>query len=514
MTTNDSWIYQPGILARWLESAVGIPLWFTVAVIIPIVAVLLLFFLREICLSICFLFESLRRHRSLWRRLSFHLTILLGIMVVGATWRIRTEWLSESLRPVFGTGFEELQLYLIGLVYALVTTFIVVFLFYLLQRGFHSVVETLDQWVSTAKGVQFQKVVILKPTRVRHTAVLFLRIVRMIACLGILYVYIPLLLSFFPITAPFANTIMPYVTGPVLEVGRGIVGYLPKLLTLILILLTIRYLLRLIRFVTNALEKEEIQLPGFETDWADPTYKLIRSAMILVGLMISYPYLPGAGSEIFKGFSIFVGALVTLGSTAAINNIISGIVLTYTRAFRVGDRVQIGDQLGDILEKKLFVTRLKTLDNEEVTMPNGMVLGGSITNLSAAQKTKGLALRVSAGIGYDVDWRQVHELMKKGASQTPGVLSEPEPFVLETELGDFAVSYTLFAHTDDPKRARFTVAQLRRNILDVFNSESIEIMTPSVASLRDGNQPAIPQTYCPKTFSIPGIQVFSHSGKI
>jgi small-conductance mechanosensitive channel len=236
--------------------------------------------------------------------------------------------------------------------------------------------------------------------------------------------------------------------------------------------------------------------------------------MVLVGLMISYPYLPGAGSEIFKGFSIFVGALVTLGSTAAINNVISGIVLTYTRAFRVGDRVQIGDTLGDILEKKLFVTRMKTLENEEITMPNGMVLGGSITNLSAAQNNQGLALRVSAGIGYDVDWRQVQELMKEGASQTPGVLSEPEPFVLETELGDFAVSYTLFAHTDDPKRARFTAAHLRRNILDVFNREGIEIMTPSVASVRDGNQPAIPQSYDPKPFSIPGIQVFSQSGKV
>jgi hypothetical protein len=152
MTTNNSWIYQPGILARWLESAVGIPQWFTVAVITPIIAVLLLFFLREICLRICFLFENMRSHRSLWRRLSFHLTILLGIMAVGATWRIRTEWLSESLRPVFGTGFKELQLYLIGLVYALVTVFIVVFLFYLLQKGFHSVVEKLDEWVSTGEN--------------------------------------------------------------------------------------------------------------------------------------------------------------------------------------------------------------------------------------------------------------------------------------------------------------------------------------------------------------------------
>jgi small-conductance mechanosensitive channel len=315
-------------------------------------------------------------------------------------------------------------------------------------------------------------------------------------------------------TAPFADTIMPYVTGSAKQFVAAIIGYLPKLFTLILIVAALRYLLRFIRFAATALENEEIQLEGFEPDWAEPTYKLIRGLLILVGIMISYPYLPGAGSEIFKGFSIFVGALVTLGATGAINNVISGIVLTYTRAFRVGDRVQIGNRLGDVLEKKLFVTRLRTLENEEITMPNGMLLGGSITNLSAAKGSDGLALHVTAGIGYDVDWRKVHELMKKGAKQTAGVLTKPEPFVLETELGGFAVNYTLIAYAEEPKRARHISAQLRRNILDLFNAEGVEIMTPSIAAVRDGNQPAIPEEYNPKPFSIPGIQVLSHSGKL
>ncbi len=514
MTPNDSWIFQPWAINRWLESAVGMPPWFIVLVIDPILVLLVVFLFREICLRALFLFESFRRHREMWRRISFYLTGLIGILGVGAIWRIRMGWLSENLGPIFGTSLEELQLYLIGSTYAVVTTLVVVFLLYLVQKGFRAVVEKLDEWARTARGLQFQKAVILSPKRVRQTVVLSLRIGRLLVLLGVLYFYIPLLLSYFPVTVPFANTIMPYVTGPAKQFVAAIVGYLPKLFTLILIMMAIRYVLRFIRFIATALEKEEIRWPGFEPDWADPTYKLIRSLILLVGLMISYPYLPGAGSEIFKGFSIFVGALVTLGASGAINNIISGIVLTYTRAFRVGDRVQIGEIQGDILEKKLFVTRLKTLENEEVTLPNGMVLGGSITNLSAAQKTKGLALRVSAGIGYNVDWRQVHELMKKGAGQTPGVLTEPEPFVLETELGDFAVTYTLFAYTEDPTRARFTSAQLRRNILDVFNAEGLEIMTPSVAAVRDGNQPAIPQGFSPKPFSIPGIQVLSHSGKV
>ncbi len=258
----------------------------------------------------------------------------------------------------------------------------------------------------------------------------------------------------------------------------------------------------------SALARGEIRLSGFDPDWGDPTYRLIRGVAVLLGVMISYPYLPGAGSEIFKGFSIFVGALVTLGSSAAINNIISGVVLTYTRAFRVGDRVQIGTTLGDIVEKRLFVTRVRTLDNDEVTLPNGMVLGGSISNLSIATTTRGLALRVSVGIGYDVDWQQVHDLLKKAALQTPHILAEPEPFVVETELGDFAVSYMLIAHTDEPKSARLTRAELRRSALDLFNAEGIEIMTPSVSSLRDGNQPAIPKDFGPKPFPLPGLELF------
>jgi small-conductance mechanosensitive channel len=513
MTTNESWIFQPWIINRWLEGALGFSPWFIVLVIDPILVLLLVFLLREICLKALFLFESLRGRKEMLRRVSFYLTVLLGILGVGAIWRIRMIWLSDSLQHLFETSLEEVELYLIGAAYAVVTTLVVVLLLYLVQKGFRVALEKLDEWARTAKGLRFQKALILSPKRVRHPVVLFLRVGRLLAWVAILYFSIPLILSYFPITAPFASTIMPYVTGPAIQFVAAIVGYLPRLVTLILIIIAIRYLLRFLRFLANALENEEIRLPEFEPDWADPTYKLVRSLMLLAALMISYPYLPGAGSDIFKGFSIFVGALVTLGASTAINNVISGIVLTYTRAFRVGDRVQIGTTLGDILEKKLFVTRLRTLENEEITMPNGMVLGGSIKNLSAAQKTDGLALQVSAGIGYDVDWRQVHALMKKGAAETPDILAEPEPFVLETELGDFAVNYTLFAYTDNPKRARFTSAQLRRNILDLFNAEGVEIMTPSVAAVRDGNQPAIPQEYSPKPFSIPGIQVLKHSGK-
>lgn len=415
----------------------------------------------------------------------------------------------ESLVSVFGKSLTELEPYLIGGGRAVITTLILVLIVYLLQRGFRAAVRRLGTLTETAEGVHIQKAVLLSPNRMRQMLVLSLRIIRFIILLVLFYYYIPLMLSFFPGTAPFAHKVMPYVTGPTVKAANAIVGYLPKLATLILIIVGIKYLLKFLFFFFSALKKEEIKVGGFDPEWADQTYRLLRIAIILVGVMISYPFLPGAGSEIFKGFSIFVGALITLGSTSAVNNITSGIVLTYTKAFRVGDRVRIGDTLGDIVEKKLFVTRLRTLKNEEVTFPNGQVLGDSIVNLSAAATKDGLAVMASAGIGYDVDWRKIRELMKKAAQQTPGILSEPEPFVLESELGDFAVTYMVIGKTKEPKRARFIEAELRRNILDVFNAEGVEIMTPSVTSVRDANQPAIPDEYSPKPFSSPGIKILS-----
>jgi small-conductance mechanosensitive channel len=189
-------------------------------------------------------------------------------------------------------------------------------------------------------------------------------------------------------------------------------------------------------------------------------------------------------------------------------------VLTYTRSFRVGDRVKIGEILGDITEKGLFVTRLHTWSNETVTLPNGKVLASEVINLSIAAKETGLSVLVTAGIGYDVDWRKVHDLMKEAARITPGIEEQPEPFVLQTALGDYAISYLLVGKTMEPKRERFIASDLRANLLDIFNKAGIEIMTPSVTSIRDANKPSIPDEWEPKPFKIPGISVFSLEGKI
>ena len=223
--------------------------------------------------------------------------------------------------------------------------------------------------------------------------------------------------------------------------------------------------------------------------------------------MVSYPYLPGASSQFFQGFSVFFGALVTFGSAGIISNIVAGIVLTYTKSFRIGDMVKIGDAVGVMLEKTIFVVRLRNARNEEITLPSSSVLSSSVTNFSARARTDGLVLTVSAGIGYDVDWRTVHRLMLEAATRTEHIRSEPAPRVWQNSLGDYAVNYELRAATDRPEVMFDTRSKLTQNVLDAFNRAGVEIMTPSILAHRDASTLAVPGEQYPDRTAPHGIRV-------
>ena len=247
-------------------------------------------------------------------------------------------------------------------------------------------------------------------------------------------------------------------------------------------------------------------IKGFLPEWANPTYRLVRTLYLLFLLMVTYPYLPGSKSQFFQGFSVFLGALITFGSTSTIGNIVSGTVLTYTRAFRIGDVVTIGDTTGLVIEKNLLVTRLRTSKNEEVSIPNGNVLATSVLNYSARAK-EGLVLSVTAGIGYDVDWRTVHRLMLDGARATERILAEPAPQVFQAALGDYAVNYELRVYTDTPTSMFLTLSALRANVLDAFNRAGVEIMTPSILAHRDASNLAVPLEQFPNRTKPAGIAI-------
>jgi small-conductance mechanosensitive channel len=247
--------------------------------------------------------------------------------------------------------------------------------------------------------------------------------------------------------------------------------------------------LRAIRLVFDALERGTLQLSGFQPEWSLPTYKIVRFAWIAFGVVVAYPYMPGSQSDAFKGVSIFVGVLFSLGSSSAIGNVIAGYMLIYRRAFRVGDRLKIGDVTGDVTESKLQVTRLRTVKNEEVIIPNSTILTSEVTNYTALARTKGLILHTTVGIGYETPWRQVEAMLLLAAERTPGLRSSPPPFVLQRSLGDYAVNYELNVYTDRADLMLDLYHELHRRILDVFNEYGVQIMTPSY--MADPSQPKI-----------------------
>ena len=244
--------------------------------------------------------------------------------------------------------------------------------------------------------------------------------------------------------------------------------------------------MKFLHFLTHEIEIGKLVIPGFYRDWAQPTFNLLRIFIYAFTFIIIFPYLPGSDSPIFRGVSVFLGLLISIGSSSAIGNIVAGLVITYMRAFKVGDRVKIGDATGDVIEKTMLVTRLRTIKNEEVTIPNSAILNGNTINYSTSARELGLILNTEVTIGYDVPWRKVHELLISAAQKTENINESPEPFVLQTNLNDFYVNYQLNAYTDDADKAAKIYSDLHSKIQDEFNEAGVEILSPHFQANRQG----------------------------
>jgi small-conductance mechanosensitive channel len=211
-------------------------------------------------------------------------------------------------------------------------------------------------------------------------------------------------------------------------------------------------------------------------------------------LVMIFPKLPGSDSPIFQGVSVFLGLLVSLGSSSAIGNMVAGLVITYMRPFKIGDLIKLGDVTGEVIEKTLLVTRLRTVRNEEITIPNSAVLSGNTTNYSALAKDEGLIIHTTVTIGYDVHWKTMHEALLEAASRTANLIPYKNPFVLQTSLDDFYVSYQLNVYTSQSNALAPIYSELHQHILDVCAEKGIEIMSPHYRAERDGNESTIPKT--------------------
>jgi small-conductance mechanosensitive channel len=291
--------------------------------------------------------------------------------------------------------------------------------------------------------------------------------------------YLDYALHLFPWTRLFATQLWTLLVDPLRSMGNSVLAAIPDLIFLVILVFVTRYLLKTIRLFFLALAEGTTPLVHFERDWAWPTYRLVRFFVIAFALVVAYPYIPGSQSDAFKGISLFLGVIVSLGSSSVIGNIIAGYTMIYRRAFRVGDRVKIEDYVGDITESRLLVTHLRTPKNEEIVIPNSVILNNSVVNYSTLARKGQLILHATVGIGYETPWRQVEAMLLQAAERTDGLLKEPKPFVLQKQLGSFDVTYEVNVYCDDAQAMNRLYAQLHRNILDAFNEYGVQIMTPA-----------------------------------
>ncbi|WP_148371456.1 mechanosensitive ion channel family protein [Bacteroides bouchesdurhonensis] len=308
-----------------------------------------------------------------------------------------------------------------------------------------------------------------------------------------LLITVPLVFIIFPQTEGLAYSLFGYIWTPVRKILIGIVDYIPDLITIIVICYAIKSLIRLVRYLAHEVESGRLKLGGFYPDWAMPTYHIVRFLLYAFMIAMIYNYLPGADTGVFQGISVFVGLIVSLGSSTVIGNVMAGMVITYMRPFKLGDRIKLNDTVGDIIEKTPLVTRIRTPKNEVVTVPNSFVMSSHTVNYSASAREYGLIIHSEVSIGYDVPWRQVNQLLIDAALNTPGVLDDPRPFVLETSLSDWYPVYQVNAYIKEADKMAQIYSDLYQNIQDRFNEAGVEIMSPHYMAVRDGNETTIPK---------------------
>jgi small-conductance mechanosensitive channel len=365
---------------------------------------------------------------------------------------------------------------------------------FLLARWLHRIVNRRLDWLARqveapAGASDIRTIALPRAERIAAALHQAVRLVAGLLALALLFEFLRYTLGRFPGTRHLSNGLLGLVLGPISTMWQSFVSQLPNLAFLAVLLVVFRVVLRLLRAVFDALQRDAVHVHGFEAEWAQPTYKIVRFALIAFGLVVAYPYLPGSESAAFKGVSLFVGVLLSLGSSSAIANLVAGYSLIYRRAFKVGDRVKIGDVIGEVTESRIQVTRLRSLKNEEVVIPNSVILGGEVVNYSALARSHGLILHTQVGIGYETPWRQVEAMLLEAAARTPNIVRTRPPFVLQKALGDFAVTYELNVYCDDAAAAVHIYTNLHRQILDVFNEYGVQIMTPAYEG--DPEQPKV-----------------------
>ncbi len=389
-------------------------------------------------------------------------------------------------------------------------------LFIGLMKLFKKIFPKLYEKIKTSEGknikaFKIQTLEIFSSDQITAALIRATKYFRYLLTTLLVYIFVLFVFSLFPLTKEIGSSLFNYLLKPVKLFTDAIISFLPNLFSIIVISVAAYIVIKFFRMIARALENDKIRIPGFYKDWAIPTYKILRFIIIAFSAVMIFPYVPGSDSTAFQGLSVFLGVVLSFGSSSSISNVVAGIILTYTRSFDTGDRIKIGETVGDVLEKTLLVVRIRTIKNVDIAVPNSVVLGSHIINYSRSALEHGLILHTNVTIGYDVPWRTVHELLLNAAAKTNHLLKEPKPFVHQQSLDDFYVNYELNVYTNDSHSIASVYSELHQNIQDSFNEGGVEIMSPHYAALRDGNQVTIPENYLPKEYQTPGFRLFNYS---
>ncbi|MFC5050611.1 mechanosensitive ion channel family protein [Rubritalea spongiae] len=370
-------------------------------------------------------------------------------------------------------------------------------------------VKRFFRWIGTEDGrvfsrkirsVRLQQQELLNGQEISRLSATLTAFIRRIINILLFATFSVVVLTQWDSTRHIPEIVWAYLSEKYLGLQTEFVNFIPNLVFILTVGFITHFIIRIVKLIFDGIDSGRIQLDGFYQEWARPTFVLVRLIIFVFAFVIVFPYLPGAQSPALQGLSIFIGILVSLGSTSAITNIISGIAITYMRAFQTGDRVRIAETTGDIVEKSLLVTRIRTPKNVVISIPNAMVMNNHIVNYSTHAKVSGIVLHSTITIGYDVPWRQVHELLTTAANEVEFLDSSKPAFVLQKALGDFSVEYELNVFSRHPRKTPLIYSQMHQAIQDKFNEAGIEIMSPTFTGVRDANHINIPEEYIEKEY--------------
>ena len=417
---------------------------------------------------------------------------ITGVSMVDALWEnsSQTELAQRYANIIKNTivKYKEqnsLKSVLIRLAELLLVLFIAFILVWAINRLFDFLKKiALNSEHRFLTSIRIRNYDFIKKPGIVKALVKLLAILRIVFLLFLLITIIPLIFDIFSSTQYLSKIIVQWISEPIKNVGIAIIGYLPHLFYIVIIAVITHYVLKILRFFALEIERGILKIKGFHPEWAHTTYVLARMMLWVLALVIMFPHLPGSDSDAFKGISIFLGVLISLGSSSAISNAIAGIVISYMRPFQVGDWIKSGEIIGAVIEKNALVTRLKTINNEDITIPNSAILSGATMNFTSIGKEIGLALNVQVKVRYDYSDNLVEELLIEAALKTNGISPKPHPYIFQISLSELNAVYELNAYTFHPENMYFIKSDLTKNIQSTFRQANIEIFSTQYVEIR------------------------------